>query len=77
MPLLAIACPRCQHTGYAGADRVPGMLHCSRCGFARMVRDGVREIRSPNAAALNAADHQPKRPRGARKRRLVPRETAA
>ena len=39
MPLLLIACPRCRHDGYIGADRVPGILRCSACGVAGLVRE--------------------------------------
>jgi hypothetical protein len=78
MPLLAISCLRCQHTGFVSADRLPGVLRCSDYGFARLVRQGNRTISSRRAAAMNAADNRPKKPRGRwRKRILVPRETAA
>jgi hypothetical protein len=63
MPLLAISCPHCQHTGFVSADRLPGVLRCSDCSFARMVRTANRTVSSRRAAALNAADNRPKQPR--------------
>ena len=61
MSLLAITCPRCLHTGFVGAERLPGILRCSDCDFARMVRQGNRAIRSRRAAAINLADNRRKK----------------
>jgi hypothetical protein len=74
MPLLAIDCPQCQHRGFVGADRLPGVLICAACDFARWVRDGGEPVRS----ALTDQLSRPRKPqltaRG--KRILVPRQPA-
>ena len=44
MPLVEITCPGCEHSGFVTADRIPGMLRCSACGFARMIREGNFEV---------------------------------
>ena len=72
MPLLAIACPRCLHTGFIAADRLPGMLCCSSCGFVRMVRDGGRLVHSTITDQLNGNDAGKAKQR-VQKRILTPR----
>jgi hypothetical protein len=46
MALIEIACPHCQRRGYVAADRLPGVLQCSGCGIAELIRDGMRIIRA-------------------------------
>ena len=62
------------HSGYIGAERVPGILRCSSCGFACLVREGNHLVRLPG---VDATDSRPKPPRPGRKRVLMPRVTAA
>ena len=81
MPLIEICCPRCEHRGYVATNRLPGVLHCSGCGFARMVHEGKRTVRSHTTTAINAADHRPRQPRKPRmtargKQVLTPRVPA-
>ena len=53
MSLLEICCPHCGHHGHVASDRVPGMLRCSACNVAALMRDGIRTIRSSEGEAKN------------------------
>ena len=76
MALIEIVCPRCGRHGYVPGTRLPGVLVCSQCRLARLVRQGQQTIRSRTAAQINA-DGVPYQPKEAskqtRKRVLVPR----
>jgi len=76
MALIEIVCPRCGRHGYVPGTRLPGVLVCSQCQLARLVRQGQQTIRSRAAAQINA-DGVPYQPKEAskqtRKRVLVPR----
>jgi hypothetical protein len=69
MALIQVACPRCQHKGFTGADRVPAVLRCADCGFACWVRDGGRPVHSKITDQLNAA--APRKPAAPRQLKLV------
>jgi hypothetical protein len=76
MALVEIVCPRCDRHGYVAGNRLPGVVICSQCQLARLVRDGEQRIRSRTAAQINAegVPYQPKAAaKQARKRVLVPR----
>lgn len=74
MSLIEICCPRCQHRGFIAADRLPGVLTCSDCGLAELVRQGGHVVRSYDADRLNGADNGRKPPtRWQHKRALTPR----
>ena len=71
MALIEIVCPHCERRGYVGANRLPGVLRCSDCGFATMVHDGERIVRSHSAAINTTDNRKPRRP--PQKRVLTPR----
>jgi hypothetical protein len=76
MALVEIVCSHCGRHGYVADSRLPGVVVCSQCQVARLVRKGQQAIRSRTAAQNNAesVSYQPKmNPKKTRKRVLVPR----
>jgi hypothetical protein len=76
MPLLEICCPRCHHSGFISADRVPGVLYCSHCEFANMIREGVRAIRAQPLELVEVKPRpspEPKRQSRSHRQALTPR----
>jgi hypothetical protein len=72
MVLIEIVCPRCERHGDVAAARLSGILMCFACGFAELIRDGVRKIRAHDDDGI-VDTARPKLKRGPWKREITPR----